>query len=638
MHRNNRTSVKRFVLLMSRAHLLLCIVCGFLAMFFIQSPVQAQQDVFEALPPLVVLIELKDIDHAEDDLSAALTSLYPYSPLRQPLRLILGPVLRNPSLQGLPPSARVTFFLMQSASDKPVVWVAAFPILDKLEYRRILIGQPAIREEATGNDIATFQEHTLEGTVQFFLDVQAGNIALLGNDIDALKLVRANYAHLQKERMLPLPEKQFTLKMDVQKFFQINVAWLSSQFRLLRDDLVAEVAPEEQRAEHPLNVLLRDGFARLQKRLEQIKLLAVTAERRQSQWHLSAMLTPRVGSSMEYIFQQVNDHDLQCGKLLPDDCVSVNESRLWPAMWTEWVEGLGLSLASGLSGGMNVDVRKAASDLVPLLEKADPVETAMGMIAPEAGYEETGPVVLRLVRWRNPAAAEMFAESVLTALDKGPLVELLEQNGIRLNQKLEKETRNLGGFAVHTFSTQIQTGSLGLGDMDKPQRYYVTQAGEITVIATTGLRQDETAELTCLRAIKIVLDRYQGRGSVDAAADTGQKQPEIKPIFEQAVASVKSDLPGPWCSLSAMNPMQMIQSAAGVARFGLSSEELAARQLSEFSTFKTEGEPFVWTSCAHGGQMDCRFVVPEKALANLLSACLIHVGRRAAASDQTEKE
>lgn len=581
-------------------------------------------DVFSELPALVATLQLRNADEAETELAASLQALYAYTPLRTPLRLMLGPVLRNPSLQGLPPGAPVDFFYFQFAGDKPVVWVAAFPILDKLEYRRILIGQASIREEATGSEIATYQEQTPEGSRRFFLDVQPGNIALMASDLDALKQLKGQYERLRRERLLPEARALVELRADVQKFQSLNAAWFDGQFRILRDDLVAEVAPEEQRAEHPLNVLLKEAFERLQRRLEQVSTLHVQAVRRQGGWRLDWEIAARQGSSVEYLFQQAPDTPLALGKHVPAECIAVSHARLWPLLWEEWTEGAGLSLAAGLAGGMNVDVRKAAADLVAPLTAGGILETVSGTVPAEAGYEESGPVLLRMIRWKNPAAALAFAAAAQGALEKGPLLELLEQNGIRLNLAVEPTAAKLGDVPVCRVRLRVQSGALGLGEMGQEQEYHLAQQNDVTLLTTSAGRQDEAARLLQLRILKRTLDSLAT--TVDKA-DTGTARAAS---YGAAWKRCEPEQLGTFCGLALVDPLQLLTSAlSAVKPRGVAGDE-TARRGAEFLKFAGSASPLAWATGTKDGRLLWRMELPEDGLSLLLKACLTHIGIEAA--------
>ncbi len=512
---------------------------------------------------LIAIVRIADLDAFNEKLVGLFRQLNPNSAVTQPARGLLGSYLRNPRLEAVRQNAffELLVFATPSADESP--YVAAFPILDRETYSRVLIKQPRIREQQSDGDISVYREDAAAGTRHFYVSALSGDVVLYSENRHVLEKARQIYQRAPPRGLLQHRAADVSLRLYARQYLNVRNDALRSFFGMAYQDILHDTLGRASDPEHALAKGLLDLFGSqrhaglLENLLKQFRLvdLGILFDSRAIVAQLDAELT--ADQSIRHALSNNPANLPGLAAYLPRECDTYRNLLLWPQQTRPLLEGLSGIVREAFDSTIDEDARKFAFELMRKLMAAGPQEVASGSLLPPSKARELGLLQVKLVRWKAPEKLPELALHFRESLDQsGILRQMLTESGI--NQiRFESSPARIeylpGSVAtVHTavLLCRAKGGQTAAPSFfGKPQRYLLALHEDILVTVTSGIPADSPLDARVQREESIVLQQV-----LRSLAGKSELSLRTRPYFR---ISVRDPLEGELFRTAA-NPLRLL--------------------------------------------------------------------------------
>lgn len=392
------------------------------------------------------------IDAEEGGLASFLRKVRNDGRFTPPVRTLIGPEIRNPTLFGLSYEAwmEAVVFAPQRAGAARVLWV--FPVDSRDEYMTHLANQGLAEYEGM-DGVSVIRELDADGNSRvWYMEWLPGNVAVFGANRDAVFSAKKMYAEQGASRGLLAEAGGDFVEPDMMlRIIPPNVAswqnaelgryWFRGLIDRLRDDLVAAWRPGSARVR--LLNSLADELVLWPRSLDRVDL-SLWLEDDGFEWRLDA-----AGDfSVSYPPSQ-----FEAIRRLPERTAMAYSIPVSRQLYASLSSFAGRLLLDGAGGAVNTESRRTAQLIDGLLADGRLLQMCSAWVAPPAGRPELGGVRLLITEWEKPEQAERaWAELVAAVEQDSPVLQTLAQLGWKVDIIADSEVEGSAEIVVSSIS------------------------------------------------------------------------------------------------------------------------------------------------------------------------------------------
>ncbi len=569
---------------------------------------------------LLGVVRIQNVTAASRAVETLLRRVNPHTPIENPVRSLLGQLLRNPGLGEIPPDAFLELLLFDPHTFQGGSCVAAFPVTSSLDYRELLSARPGLREEGTVNDITKFVEQQQETDTPLYFSVTAQPVGLFGLNMEAVQRARSLYEGAGPDGLLGARTPTVFLQLYVQRVLRSYEQAIDSGLLRLRDDIVRDRVGEGAGLRHPLGRALDRAFAHLPRLARQVAAFEGAVTLHPDRLAATASLRPVAATQLASVQQAAAQQPPTLAPFLPARCVSFRNLHLWPELWVPFVEASAAVAAAGLDSVIDQAVRNDLAALLHAVVEAGPVETATGTLPPPASQEALGPVRVQLIRWAHPARVDALLERLeALARPESPFQELLIQNQIEWD--MDRASFALDGRPVERIRLLLRVAKQprpehAVGFVGEPRVYLLGRHEDVFALVTSPSAREAGREAEA-RALRQEILSQMLTALADEAPALGRNPFYTRiPGRDQPCAALGAVAPLPFLQLAMDADVQWHRTAAST------QERINQEAAKKFRTFDSQGHPVTSRLVFERRRMVAELQIPDSALVELARACL----------------
>lgn len=406
---------------------------------------------------LVLRVEnITNIDAPDSELSLFLSRIHREGATIPAVSSVVGPLLKNPYLTGLPDDAWLEGVLIVPVGPGPLSWVWVFPVDHQDDYLASMIRLGLSDTESSGG-MSVLSSIDPEGNIdRSYLDWLPGNIAVFGAERDAVRTACQIYEAEGAAQGLLGSRRGREIAPDVAVRFlpprlaawqdeEAGVYWWRQSVTGLGAELIGFWDPETPRAR--LIAQLADDAASLPMAWPRLDV-GVWFGEDSVDWRIEL-----AGGSG----RQGPVSDLTAMRRLPAETAEAYALALDRQDLTELLDFCGRLLLGAAGGAVPTGARDAAATFARLLTQAGPRQLAAAWLPLETGDPVLGSTRLLLTEWERPElldAAWLVLDAALNA--DGPVVTALGQLGWKTRLEIDPEAPGAGNLIIEAIDGRAE--------------------------------------------------------------------------------------------------------------------------------------------------------------------------------------
>jgi hypothetical protein len=565
------------------------------------------------LRDVVAVLRVSNIINLNDKVEQILKELNPHTALRDPVKNLVGAMLRNKTLAELPDKAFLEVLQFSPRVIKDAGLVLAFPVTDGEQYRSVLTSEAAIRTKGVSDDISTLKEELPGETRTLYFAVTQNQVAIFGESFEAVKRSRDIYQSARRG-ILRQGKQDVRIRIDLRQLTSLNENKIRDELDRLREDIAKDFLGDSFKLEKPFNLALRQGLTVLSGLAMQLATLETDISLNADSLEIQLDLTPVTGQSLAFTLGNARKGIPTLGASLPRESVAFLTSFVWPEYWAELVQGAGGIASVAFGSAISHDVQEDMQALLEMFRQADPQEMACSVIPPTDQYPL--PVRVKLLRWANAYKLDVALKRVGDVLRAEPLSEMLEQNGLKLYFDKKMQAARHGNISIDHYRLGLQPLGENTGGNDEflsasPRDYLVARTGQTLAIVTGQAFPGDTDLKIPERELATM------RQTLDLLA--GAPGAEKNVLYLRTAKKADSETIG----FFTLQPLQYIDMA--FRSLAVSQPENYGgmyKYVEEFAVFNQDDPPVEALLKTTGGKVRASLVIPRKTLQALSHACL----------------